>query len=217
MYNHSKPASGFTLLELIVAISIAGILMAMAIPSFSDMMRNNRLTTYANELVTSLNLARSEAVKRGIPVTTRKITCTTGTYWSSCGWNVFVDDGGCSNSTNLAVPPPCVTTNNGNGVLDANEQLLRTYDKLPDNFSLIGNSSFVNRVTYQADGTTNNTGGSFSLCDNSDGNINKKLYKSTSRLIIISTIGRVRMGKDTDNDELLEKDGGTETSTCATP
>ncbi|MDD1608287.1 MAG: prepilin-type N-terminal cleavage/methylation domain-containing protein [Methylococcaceae bacterium] len=50
MCNNPKSASGFTLLELIVAISIAGILMAMAIPSFSDMIRNNRLTTYLNDL-----------------------------------------------------------------------------------------------------------------------------------------------------------------------
>ncbi len=205
MCSHPKQASGFTLLELIVAISIAGILMAMAIPSFSDMMRNNRLTTYANELVTALNLARSEAVKRGVPVTVRKISAAgIGTYWSTLGWNVFVDT-------------------NGNGTLDTatdpTEIILRTYDKLPNNFSLIGNGNvFRDRVTYQADGTTNNISGTFALCNISDGNgIPPKPY--TSKLIIISPVGRIRMGKDSDNDGIPEKDSSlsTELTDCTSP
>lgn len=204
MCKKIKFASGLTLLELIVTISIAGILIGMAIPSFSDMIRSNRLTIYANEFVTSLNIARSEAIKRGIPVTVRKISAAgTGTYWSTSGWNIFVD------------------TNN-NGALDTatvpTEVIIRSYEKLPDKFSLVGNGNvFRDRVTYQANGSTNNIGGSFSLCDNSDGNINKNLNKSVSRLIIISTNGRTRIGKDTDNDGLLEKDDKPETSTCAAP
>lgn len=207
MCSNTKQASGFTLLELIVTISIAGILMAIAIPSFKDMIRNTRLTSYANEFVTSLNIARSEAVKRGEPVSVRKISAAgTTTYWSTSGWNVFVDDGAGT------------AANKNNGVLDTGEQILRTYDKLPNNFSLVGNGNvFRDRVTYQANGTTNNMGGSFSLCDNSDGNINKKLYTSTSRLIIISTIGRTRIGKDTNDNGILEKDDKTELSTCAAP
>lgn len=198
MCSHPKQASGFTLLELIVAISIAGILMAMAIPSFSDMMRNNRLTTYANELVTSLNIARSEAVKRGITVYVRKIGGT-GTYWSDSGWNVFVD-------------------NNGNKTFETGtDDLLRTYDKLPSKFILAGNGGIVNYITYQSDGTSN-MGGTFALCDISNGNgIPPKPY--TSKLIIISPVGRIRMGKDSDNDGIPEKDSSlsSELTDCTSP
>jgi type IV fimbrial biogenesis protein FimT len=208
MCNNSKSTSGFTLLELIVAISIAGILMAMAVPSFKDMIRNTRLTTYANELVTSLNLARSEAVKRGVSVSVRKSSSVTGctpTYWNTCGWNVFVDDGAGTAS------------NKDNGVLDAGEQILRTYPALPTSFTLAGTSpNFVNFIRYQADGTSN-TNGSFAVCDNSDGNNLPEPY--TSKLIIISQVGRIRMARDSNNDGIPEKDntGTTPLSSCITP
>jgi len=198
MCSHPKQASGFTLLELIVTISIAGILMSMAIPTFSDMMRNNRLTTYTNEMVTSLNLARSEAIKRGVPVSVRKIGGT-GTYWSDSGWNVFVDS-------------------NKNGTIDTGDLILRTYPALPKNFTLAGNNNFVNSITYKADGTSTNLG-SFAICDNSDGNNIPE--RDTSKLIIVNQVGRVRMGKDSNNDGIPEKDNNTPTptplSSCITP
>jgi type IV fimbrial biogenesis protein FimT len=217
MCNNPKKASGFTLLELIVAISIAGILMALAIPSFRDMMRNNRLTTYANEFVTALNIARSEAVKRGVSVSVRKRSpsdavailpagvsqCTaTGTiYWSSCGWNVFVDT-------------------DADGTLDTGEEILKTFPPLPTNFTLAGNGNFVNFIRYQADGTPSSTvGGSFAVCDNSDGNNLPESY--TSRLIIISSVGRMRMARDSNGDGIPEKDNNQPTptplSSCTTP
>lgn len=207
MYKNIKSTSGFTLLELIVTISIAGILMAMAIPSFKDMIRNSRLTTYANEMVTSLNLARSEAVKRGVTVTVRKNTsasgCTTS-YWNNCGWNVFVDDG-----AGTAV-------NKDNGTLDTGEQVLRSYPVLPATYTLAGTSpSFVNYISYQADGTSN-TNGSFVICDNSDNDELPQPY--TSKLIIISKVGRIRMARDSNNDGIPEKDNtGTPLSSCKAP
>ncbi len=55
---------GFTLIEMMVTIVIAGILMAIAIPNFRVAQRNNCMTTSANLLVASLQYARSEAIKR---------------------------------------------------------------------------------------------------------------------------------------------------------
>lgn len=199
-----NPTSGFTILELMIAISIAGILMAIAIPNFSDMIRNNRLTTYTNELVTSLNIARSEAVKRGGSVTVGKIGGAGGAYWNN-GWQVFVDT-------------------NADGVLDADEEVLKIFDKLPDSFTLVGhnftgfvtkagNSDFVNFVRYQADGTIGNTSssrGSFILCDNSDGNNIPEPY--TSRLVIVNMMGRIRVSIDRyDSQKAFKADGIPET------
>ena len=73
MHNQSEYNSGFTLMELMVTIAIAAILVGIAIPSFTSIIVSNRLTTSANELVTALNLARSEAVKRGMRITFCKI------------------------------------------------------------------------------------------------------------------------------------------------
>lgn len=54
---------GFSLLELLVAIIVLGIILSLAVPSFSQMIANNRIETTANELVSSVLFARSEAIK----------------------------------------------------------------------------------------------------------------------------------------------------------
>jgi type IV fimbrial biogenesis protein FimT len=55
---------GFTLVELMVTIFVAGVLLAVAVPSFNRMMVTSRVTAQANELVAAINFARSEAIKR---------------------------------------------------------------------------------------------------------------------------------------------------------
>ena len=86
MHNQPEYNAGFTLIELMVTIAIAAILLGIAIPSFTDTIASNRLTTSANELVTALNLARSESVKRGVRTTLCKSTdgssCVTTDDWS---------------------------------------------------------------------------------------------------------------------------------------
>lgn len=76
--------SGFTLLELLVSVSIALILATVAVPAFSSMIRGNSLSSYASELSTSLLLAKSEATKRSEIVT---LTFQAGTDWSD-GWRI---------------------------------------------------------------------------------------------------------------------------------
>lgn len=90
----STKHTGFTLIELMVVLSIAAILAALALPSFRSLIQNNRLTTQANELAGTLNFARGEAVKRGgrvtVCVSTDQATCTLGTAWEG-GWIAFAD------------------------------------------------------------------------------------------------------------------------------
>ena len=85
---------GFTLIELIITMVVAGVLLAVAIPSFTAMIKNNRLATSANAFVTAANIARSEAIKRGVRVTVCKsadgASCTTSDDWDQ-GWIVFAD------------------------------------------------------------------------------------------------------------------------------
>lgn len=85
---------GFTLVELVVTMAIAAILVTVAIPGFSNLIRDNRLIASTNRLVTSLAHARSEAVKRGTSVSicaSSNGTACTGS-WTD-GWLVFSDGG----------------------------------------------------------------------------------------------------------------------------
>lgn len=82
---------GFTIIELLTAVTIGGVLLAVAMPSYTNMVRNNCMTTTANSLVGSLQLARSEAIKRHKSVT---VTAANGgdnaNEWGT-GWTVWQD------------------------------------------------------------------------------------------------------------------------------
>jgi type IV fimbrial biogenesis protein FimT len=56
--------NGFTLIELMTAIVVGGILVAIAIPSYMGFVEKNTITTTSNELLGALLLARSEAVRQ---------------------------------------------------------------------------------------------------------------------------------------------------------
>lgn len=59
---------GITLIELMITLAIFAIIGAFAMPSFREMLLNTATTTSANEFLTDLNFARSEALKRGVRV-----------------------------------------------------------------------------------------------------------------------------------------------------
>jgi len=84
-------ARGMTLIELMTALVIAAILMAVAVPSFRNASLGSKLSASANNLLSSLQLARSEAIKRNVAVTVCAsadgATCAGGGGWEQ-GWVV---------------------------------------------------------------------------------------------------------------------------------
>lgn len=87
---------GFNLLELMVGISVLGILLGIGVPSFTAMIRTSRLVEQSNSMVAALNYARSEALKRGYRVSVcpgSSAACSGGTDWND-GVLVFTDDTG---------------------------------------------------------------------------------------------------------------------------
>ena len=209
--NKLSNDGGFTLLELMVVVSLAAILLGIAIPSFNATIRSNRLTTNANELVTALNIARSEAVKRGQMVVVRK-PVGVGTKWEN-GWQVFVD---VDRST------AAFTDNfndNGNAALcEATEDcLLRIYPAIQATFTL-RSTNFPTSITFtpSGQGQINNitTSGNFGICDNRDGNGLPEA--NTSRLIMVNSTGRVRMGLDANNDGIPNTDNVNSTASNIT-
>ena len=69
MNPSSSAVSGFSMVELLVVLSIAGILATIALPSFQSLTQVQQVKNASYELYTGLNLARSEAIKRSANVT----------------------------------------------------------------------------------------------------------------------------------------------------
>jgi type IV fimbrial biogenesis protein FimT len=183
LMSKCKFQTGFTLVELMVTLAVAGIVVSLATPSFNEMIANSRLTSAANELVGALSYARSEAVKRGVNVVMLSRSGTDG-VWES-GWDVFVDAND-DYQFNRDVAEQCAPNQ---------DCMLRSYEPLPNGYTLRvagggGGNGYAIRATFKPSGFPESViGGTFKLCDGS-GDVN------LSRRIAINTIGRVRMATD---------------------
>lgn len=78
---------GFTLIELMVAIALLAMIATIAIPSFAGLMREQRLVHASNDLLAAVNLARSEAIKRGEETRMCALPECAGVDWSR-GWQL---------------------------------------------------------------------------------------------------------------------------------
>lgn len=165
--------TGTTLLELMIALSIATTLLFIAVPSFQSFTRTNRIAAITNELSSALQLARSEAMTRGKTVTVCKSndisdstpSCsTTGVNWQD-GWVIFVD-------------------NNGNGAFNTGDIPLRVGQATNAGVVITGNSVFVDRASFNSTGET--SAGTISI-----------FIAPEQRCIILNKIGRLRIKSGT--------------------
>ena len=134
---------GFTLIELMVTISVLAILLTIAVPSFQTFVLNNRITGQANDMMTALNYARSEAIKRGLPVS---MSSNSGTADWSTGWFVFSDP-------------------SGNGIVDAGDITLRVWPALGGGNTLNAILGAVTVVTFDSGGFARASATTYKLCD----------------------------------------------------
>jgi type IV fimbrial biogenesis protein FimT len=169
---------GFTLIEVMVVVAIIAILGSLAIPSMVDMLRSNRLQAAQAALQVSLNLARSEAVKRGTDARVTVAAGTTAGAWTN-GWTVFEDK---TTTANAAVAPT---------VDDATVQRLEVVSPLPSStISYSQSDAGVGQLNY----FTFNGQGRMVTTTNAPANRTFWFFESTSKryCLIISTTGRVR-------------------------
>lgn len=174
---NSQGSGGFTLVELMVTVAVVAIALAAGVPSMAEFIKNSRLTVQTNDLLASLHLARTEAIKRNARVTLCKSADTTacnttaGTGWE-IGWMVFVD-----------------AANFGN--LDAAEVVLDSHAAAATNIFIAPRASdntISNFVSYTARGVVRDAGGAsqtgvFRVCDDRG--------LSQARGLVLSATGRV--------------------------
>jgi type IV fimbrial biogenesis protein FimT len=95
-YLSPSPAQGFTLIELMITLAVMAILLGIAAPSFNNVVLSNKLSSYANNLVASANLARSEAIKRNSAITlcasSNGTSCAASGGWEQ-GWVIKTTSG----------------------------------------------------------------------------------------------------------------------------
>ena len=169
-------STGFTLIDLLVTVAIASIVLTLGVPAFQTIIHNNRMVTETNGLVSALNLARSEAIKRGVRVTVCKVrnqnlnNCTRNASinWEN-GWLVFADL-------------------NSNGRYNGGEPIIQGYEALTGGNTLRTGNSYKNFVSYLPSGRVNNSD-TFRLCDDRG--------TSKGRSIVINAVGRVRVQEGT--------------------
>ncbi len=168
MKNH-RYIQGFTLLELMITLAIVIIMTTIGLPSFFGLIRDSNMTATANDMLSAINYARSEAVTRNMDVVIQSKSGIAGDW--SAGWDIFTDF-------------------NGNRVLDASvaeEQILKKHDALPNGYTLIANATNMDsQIIYLPSGLRDSIiGGTLFLCKDNDA--------STARAIIINNVGRARV------------------------
>lgn len=165
-----RTPKGFSLIEALVAMSIVGILIGLAVPSFAQLVQAQQLDSATQAMLRSLAIARHEAIKRGLPLT---LAAQEG-EWSN-GWFLFQDD-------------------NANGRYEPGEMLLRAFPPLPSSTRLTGNIHVSSYIRYTPSGraTLLNGGyqmGSLKVCQRAH---------DRGNTLVINNGGRVRYSRGVD-------------------
>lgn len=175
---------GFTLLELMVSVSVTSILAAIAIPSYNDFIIklrvDNEISTLHRMLLTTRNAAINSGKKAILCPLDSTAQCTT--QWQN-KLSVFIDS-------------------NDNKIFDANEKILFSRDAILSTDRL-NYGKTRNKITFKPTGTLSGlANGTFRYCPTG--------YTEYARGIIVARSGRIYQSADVDHDGIDENRGNTE-------
>lgn len=164
-FVRNRKNMGFSLTELVVTLTIAGILLALSVPSLINFVRSNRLIGITNDFVADLNLARTEALKRGVGVG----VCSTASGGSSCsgstnwntGWIIFAD-----------------IDNTRTTAWTASDVVLFRRDAVPPEIAI---TASADAVFYGRNGLTAAGAGNYSFCSSALGKTKAVTVNATGR------------------------------------
>ncbi len=157
---------GFTLIELVIILAIFSILFHLTAPTFQNIVANSRMTTQINNMVTSFNYARSEAIKRHhtmVICPNDDGSCARQPHWHN-GWLIFVDE-------------------NFNREFEQEEEVV--YVEAAKKNIEITSSRYRKRVVFRSKGYSHGSNASFIFCDQR-GSVN-------ARAVVLSNTGRTRI------------------------
>lgn len=170
-------ANGLSLVELLVVVAVLALLAAVGTPLLSRLVDSTRLSSYANDFLAALHLARSEAIKRreraGLCKSADGVSCSETGGWEQ-GWIVFRDA-------------------NSNGLRDDGELVVQYTARMAADFRFSGNATVAAYISYVPTGRTRLAGGGFqagtlTLCKVSDPALG-------GRQIVINSAGRARVSR----------------------
>ncbi|HZP23959.1 MAG TPA: GspH/FimT family pseudopilin [Terriglobales bacterium] len=176
LLTHAAPSvqdRGFTLIELLVTVLVAAVILTIGVPSLVAFVQNNALAGAVNQFTSTLNYARSEAVKRDAAVcicpSANGTTC--GANWAQ-GWIVY---------------PEATST----ASCDTVQTSIQTGSALPGSGMTLTSDAASPKIGYRPDGSlVANTSITFKLCDARGAKYARSLQISSGgRTLIAATPG----------------------------
>jgi len=168
--------AGWTLVELLAALAIGGVLVALAIPSYGAWIADQKLVSAARVLAETMTLARTEAIKQGHRVNLCKSAdrrrCATTGSWDG-GFLMYVDV-------------------NVDGNVDAGEPVLRVEGPAAEGINVTANAPIDDYVSYTSLGQARMLSGALQM-----GTMRVCLHGRAELHVVLANSGRVRVQKTT--------------------
>ena len=177
-----KHNAGFTLVEMMITLVVVTILLSAAVPSVSTFIKNNRITSRMNSIITDLHFARSQAVSSGAtiiicrsadPAATSPSCGGTQQVWTG-GYLIFADDG-----------------THANTVYDAGtDTLLRRGQAATQEVEMHTNITWDNNLRFTYSGATDKNGSAavMTICDDRGTGHGREIKVMPSGTVMTSSV-----------------------------